>query len=38
VVKRSPHPERSLAFIQFVNGPEGRPVMKKYGFLLPGEF
>ena len=38
VVKRSPHPERSLAFIQFVNGREGRPVMKKYGFLLPGEF
>ena len=38
VVKRSPHPERSLAFIQYVNGPEGRPIMKKYGFLLPGEF
>jgi len=38
VVKRSPHPERALAFIQFVNGPEGRPIMKKYGFLLPGEF
>ncbi|MBI2910430.1 MAG: molybdate ABC transporter substrate-binding protein [Chloroflexi bacterium] len=24
-------------FIAFVNGPKGRPVMKKYGFLLPGE-
>lgn len=38
VIKRSPHPERSLAFIQYVNGPEGRPIMKRYGFLLPGEF
>lgn len=38
VVKRGPHPERSLAFIQYVNGPEGRPIMKRYGFLLPGEF
>ncbi len=27
-----------LAFIQFVNGPEGRPIMKRYGFMLPGEF
>jgi molybdate transport system substrate-binding protein len=26
------------AFLEFVNGPAGRPVMKKYGFLLPGEF
>jgi molybdate transport system substrate-binding protein len=38
VVRRSGHPELALAFIQFVNGPEGRPVMKRYGFLLPGEF
>jgi len=38
VVRRSARPELGLAFIQFVNGPEGRPVMKKYGFLLPGEF
>jgi hypothetical protein len=27
-----------LAFLQFVNGPAGRVVMKRYGFLLPGEF
>ena len=27
-----------LAFIQFVNGPEGRSIMKRYGFILPGEF
>ena len=24
-------------FAQFVSGPEGRAIMKKYGFLLPGE-
>jgi molybdate transport system substrate-binding protein len=38
VVRRSARPALALAFIQFVNGPEGRTVMKKYGFLLPGEF
>lgn len=38
VVRRSARPELALAFIQFINGPEGRAVMKRYGFLLPGEF
>ena len=38
VVKRSPRPELGLAFIQLVNGPEGREIMKRCGFLLPGEF
>jgi molybdate transport system substrate-binding protein len=38
VVRRSPRPELGLGFIQFVNGPEGRPIMKRYGFMLPGEF
>lgn len=38
VVSRSRWPERALAFIQYVNGPHGRPIMGKYGFLLPGEF
>ena len=38
VARRSPRPELGLAFIQFVNGPEGRPIMKRHGFLLPGEF
>jgi len=37
VVRRSARPELGVAFIQFVNGPEGRAVMKRYGFLLPGE-
>ncbi|MBI2154558.1 MAG: molybdate ABC transporter substrate-binding protein [Candidatus Rokubacteria bacterium] len=38
VVKRTSRPELGLAFIQFVNGPEGRSIMKRYGFRLPGEF
>ncbi|MBI4610106.1 MAG: molybdate ABC transporter substrate-binding protein, partial [Candidatus Rokubacteria bacterium] len=38
VVRRSPRPELGLAFIHFTSGPEGRPIMKRYGFLLPGEF
>jgi molybdate transport system substrate-binding protein len=38
VVRRSARPELGLAFIHFLNGPEGRPIMKRYGFLLPGEF
>ena len=28
---------RARAFSAFVNSPEGRVIMKKYGFLLPGE-
>jgi molybdate transport system substrate-binding protein len=38
VGRRSARPELGVAFIQFVNGPEGRAVMRRYGFLLPGEF
>ncbi|OLC15814.1 MAG: molybdate ABC transporter substrate-binding protein [Candidatus Rokubacteria bacterium 13_1_40CM_69_27] len=38
VVRRSPRPELGVSFIQFVNGPEGRAIMKRYGFRLPGEF
>ena len=38
LVTRSPRPELGLAFIRFVNGPQGRPIMKRYGFLLPDEF
>jgi molybdate transport system substrate-binding protein len=38
VVKRSTRPELALAFVQFVSGPTGRAVMKRHGFLLPGEF
>jgi molybdate transport system substrate-binding protein len=38
VTARSAHPDLAQAFIRFVLGPEGRPIMKRYGFLLPGEF
>ena len=38
VVRRSPRPELALGFIQFVNSAQGRTIMKRYGFLLPGEF
>ena len=38
VVRRSARPELGAAFIQFVNSAAGRAVMKRYGFLLPGEF
>jgi len=33
----SAHPEAAHRFVAFVNGPRGRPIMQKYGFLLPGE-
>jgi molybdate transport system substrate-binding protein len=29
--------KRARGFTAFVNSPEGRSIMKKYGFLLPGE-
>ena len=38
VVSRSSRPELGLAFLQLVQGAEGRPIMKRYGFLVPGEF
>lgn len=38
VTARSRRPELARAFIRFVNGPQGRPIMKRFGFLLPGEF
>jgi molybdate transport system substrate-binding protein len=38
VVKRSGRPELGVALIQFVNGREGREIMKRHGFLVPGEF
>lgn len=38
VVARSPQRDLAEKFIRFVNGPEGREVMRRHGFLLPGEF
>lgn len=37
VIKGTQHEAASRAFAAFVNGPQGRPVMRKYGFILPGE-
>ncbi len=37
VVADSPHEAEARLFAQFVNSPEGRVVMRKYGFILPGE-
>lgn len=38
VVHSSKMPDLAKDFIKFVNGKKGRPIMKKYGFLMPGEF
>ena len=37
VVKGSKHEAQARAFAKFINGPQGRPIMRKYGFVLPGE-
>jgi molybdate transport system substrate-binding protein len=37
VVTSSPHKEEAKRFAEFINGPIGRPIMQKYGFVLPGE-
>ncbi|MDR7414944.1 MAG: molybdate ABC transporter substrate-binding protein [Armatimonadota bacterium] len=37
VVARSTQQEQARAFLAFVVGPAGRPVMRRYGFVLPGE-
>jgi molybdate transport system substrate-binding protein len=38
VIKATQNEAAARAFLEFVNGPEGRPIMKRYGFALPGEF
>ncbi len=35
---RSKSLDMARAFIRFVTGPQGRPVLKRLGYLLPGEF
>lgn len=37
VVTSSEHQELAREFATFINGELGRPVMRKYGFILPGE-
>jgi molybdate transport system substrate-binding protein len=37
VIRGTRHEQAARAFAGFINGPEGRPVMRRYGFILPGE-
>lgn len=37
IIKGSKNEELSRKFISYVNGEEGKPIMKKYGFVLPNE-
>lgn len=37
VLARTRQPAASMSFIEFVNGTQGRSVMRQFGFLLPGE-
>lgn len=37
VVARSRQPDRARAFLAFVNGAAGRPIMTRFGLVLPGE-
>lgn len=37
VIKGTPHEREARAFAAFINGARGRPIMRKYGFILPGE-
>lgn len=37
VIKGTQHEAQARQFAQFINGPQGRPIMVKYGFVLPGE-
>ncbi len=37
VPKSAPYPEAAKQFAAFINGEKGRPLMQKYGFVLPGE-
>ena len=37
VLARTKQPHAAASFIEFVNSADGRPIMKHFGFLLPGE-
>jgi molybdate transport system substrate-binding protein len=37
VIRATPREEAARAFVAFVMGPEGREIMRRYGFALPGE-
>lgn len=37
VIKRTRHEAQARQFTAFINGPQGQPIMHKYGFVLPTE-
>jgi molybdate transport system substrate-binding protein len=37
VIKSSTHEQQARQFAAYINGAQGRPIMRKYGFILPGE-
>jgi molybdate transport system substrate-binding protein len=37
VLKRTRREQQARRFLAFINGEQGRPIMRKYGFVLPGE-
>lgn len=37
VIKNTPHEAEARAFALFINGEIGHPIMRRYGFVLPGE-
>ena len=37
VLRSTPQEEHARRFTAFINGSQGRPIMRKYGFILPGE-
>lgn len=37
VIKNGRNPKEAKGFADFINGPAGRPIMRKYGFVLPSE-
>lgn len=37
VIKATKNEQEARRFAAFINGPTGRPIMRKYGFILPGE-
>jgi molybdate transport system substrate-binding protein len=37
VIKSTKHEQQARQFAAYINGAQGRPIMRKYGFILPGE-
>ena len=37
VIRSTRHEAEARRFATFINSPQGRPIMRKYGFVLPGE-